>query len=118
MTENKDIIVTIQALIKNYDGLKEIIAKMIKTVKEKDIDTKEYKFSIDEEKNTLFVVERYSNISGFLAHTENMTPYAQEYFAKIELVNSFMHIPSDIEIPNEIKNTLKSYGTKFLTFVD
>ena len=117
MPASTDLVVTIQATIEDYDGLEELIAEMVEAVKEKDPATRQYNFSVDEAKKTLFVMERYASADAFFAHTKTLGPFAERFFGKIEMVSAAVHRAPGVELPPALEEALAPFGTAFMTFV-
>lgn len=113
-----DLLVTIQADITDMEGLEEVIAEMVAAAREHDPATLQYTFSIDDEKKTLFVMERYADTRGFMAHAETMGPFAARYFSKIQVVHAAIHSAPGVELPDDFKAALAPFGTRFMRLVD
>jgi len=112
-----DLIVTIKANIVDYGGLEAVISNMVAAVRDKDPATKQYNFSVDADRTTLFVMERYPDAAAFMAHTENMGPFAGAFFSKIEVTDSAIHVAPDVELPAEFRAALEPFGTEFRTLI-
>lgn len=112
-----DLVVTIRATIKDYDGLEALIGEMVEAVEAKDPATRQYNFSVDAEKKTLFVMERYADAGAFFAHTKTLGPFAARYFEKIEVVSAAVHMAPGVELGAELEEALAPFGTSFMRFV-
>ena len=112
-----DLIVTIMATIKDASGLEELTGQMVAAVADKDPATKQYSFSIDPDRKTLFVMERYPDPEAFMAHTQTMGPFAADYFGKVDVTWAAIHTAPGVELPDEFKAALAPFGTKFMTLV-
>lgn len=113
-----DLIVTIRAAIRDYEELEDIISEMVQGVRDKDPATIQYSFSIDDQKETLFVLERYSDANGFLAHIENMGPIAARYLEKVEVIDAAVHVAPGTILPLELQQALAAFGTSIMTYID
>ena len=109
--------VTIIANIKDFDALQAVVTEMVATAADKDPGTQAYSFSVDEERKTLFVYERYVNVAAFGAHAANMGPFADRYFGAVDVTSAAVHMPAGAALPPEIKQSLDAFGTKYMTFI-
>lgn len=117
MDTNTNLYLTVEATVKDFNGLQEVVTNMLATVKEKDPGTMQYDVAIDEEKRTLFTMERFTDANAFFVHCQNTEPFNEELFSKIEVTNMSAYTAPGVEIVPELKQALAAQGAKFMTFI-
>ena len=113
-----DLTITFQLRIKEFTGLEELVSKLVDAVQANDVGTRQYSFSLDSARTTLFVIERYSDPQSVLDHMGTVAALAPKLFEHVEVMSAYLHCHKSVVIPKSLKEALAAFGIQYMTVVE
>lgn len=114
---DSDLVITIQLRIKESAGLEDLVSQLVEAVRANDTGTRQYNFSVDSARATMFVIERYSDPQSVLEHMGTVAGLAPRFFEQVEVMSAYLHCDEGVVIPEQLKEALTGFGIQYMTFL-
>jgi quinol monooxygenase YgiN len=113
---NNDLywVFTLSLQPEDFEEFKELVARIVRE-SAKEPGTLAYQYSVNEDKTTVHIFERYQNSSAFVSHVENtFAQFAEQFLALVSVVSLTVYGAPDASA----RKALDSFNAVYMTIFD